>query len=624
MCGICGVIDQQGVTPAIVARMRDTLTHRGPDDAGAYLNPDCTVGLGHRRLSIIDLSAMGHQPMQNETGAVQIIFNGEFYSYRDFIPELKNKGHIFRSNSDTEVIIHLYEEYGLDFVQKLRGMFAIGLWDESRKRLVLARDRVGIKPLYYTVVNGFLAFSSEIKALLTHPKVSKEINFKALNEYFALGYIPGELSIFASIKKLPAGHLLVHENGEFDIIKYWDLDSNVSPNAYSLEENLERLEYKVEEAVRLRMIADVPLGVFLSGGVDSSLVACMMARNSSLPIKTFSIGFSDKKKNELSYARQVADHIGSEHYEYVVEPDALEVVQSLVDQFDEPFADSSAIPQFYVSKMARQHVTVALGGDGGDELFGGYKWYTWVKQGVDLSHKLGALAGPASSLGTLLPNFMHGRHFLERLNKPAAGQYTRRIGYFNESERTQLFTPQTKSFINISLPEKRTAAWFDYQGDVLHAMQRLDFYQYLPDDILTKVDRTSMLVSLEARVPLLDHQLVEFAFSLPIEQRIHAGKKKYILKLLAKKFLPPDFPLERKQGFSIPLAKWIKTDIQPMFRQIRSSQALWTLLDRNYVDQLCQEHLNGHRDRSPQLWAVLCFGLWFMKWEAGFHEKYFG
>jgi asparagine synthase (glutamine-hydrolysing) len=609
MCGICGIVDPKGVETKTLHAMRDVMLHRGPDDAGSFINLDHTVGLAHRRLSIIDLSPNGRNPLPNEDGSIQIVFNGEFYNYREFIPELKQRGHVFYSDTDTEVIVHLYEEYGLSFVDRIRGMFALAIWDEAKRKLILARDRVGIKPLYYTVKNNALAFASELKGLQFSGSHHK-INPVSLDFYFALGYIPNPLSIYSDIHKLQPGHFLIWDDGKITDEEYWHLPS--PGNTLSLSENelLDCLQDQVEDAVKLRLIADVPLGVFLSGGVDSSIVACVMSKFSNSPVKTFSIGFKEDKFNELPYARQVAAHIHSEHHELIVEPDASSIIRTLVRQFDEPLADSSAIPQFYVSQLARQFVTVALGGDGGDELFGGYNWYSWVNEGVRLSQLLGPFAKIASAGSAYWPQNFPGRNFLERLGHSPFDQFKKRIGIFDYRERLNLFAPDLLNSLPVNEVDKTLQQWFGGNPGLLDAMQRTDFHLYLPEDILTKVDRTSMLVSLEARVPLLDHRLVEFAFAVPQKYKIHGKVKKYLLKRLAQRLLPADYPLERKQGFSIPVARWLRNELAPFFTSILENDRLREHINLDYVKILYKEHRAGGRDHSARLWAVLCWGLW--------------
>lgn len=611
MCGIAGILDKNRVGREVLEQMCSSLYHRGPDDEGVYLNKDSVVGLGHRRLSIIDLSSQASQPMSNENGKVWLVFNGEFYNYQDYRLWLQERGHKFKSRSDSEMVIHLYEELGLSFLKKIRGMFALGLWDEDKKRLLLARDRVGKKPLYYASTNNAFAFASEIKALLKVPNISREIDLDALNFYFAFGYIPQALSIFRDIRKLPPGHYLIYQRGEIEVKRYWDLPAEGELVGVSEEELLSRLEELLEESVKLRMISDVPLGVFLSGGVDSSIVAALMAKHSSEPIKTFSIGFDEDKYNELPFARKVAQYIGSDHHEFIVKPDAAEVITKLANQYDEPFADSSAVPTYYVSKMAREHVKVVLSGDGGDELFAGYNWYWWVKEGELLSRALGPLSNLVGGFARMLPKEVRGKHFLERIGLNGAEQFIRRVSIFDEEQRRFLLNRTVLGETDHRLPEKSVLNCFGNDvGDSVAKMQRFDFKFYLPDDILVKVDRASMLVSLEVRAPLLDHLVCEFSFKVPEYFKLRGRTKKYLLKQLARRLLPADFPLERKQGFSIPLREWMSSDLSEMFGSVLFYSNLGDYIDMGYVTGLFKEHAEGRVNHGARLWSILMFGLW--------------
>ncbi len=610
MCGICGIINPNGVDKEILLAMREAMIHRGPDDDGVYLNHDRTAGLGHRRLSIIDLTINGRNPIANEDGQIQIILNGEFYNYKDYTDQLKKKGHHFHSNTDTEVALHLYEECGIDFLQKMRGMFALAIWDERKQELILARDRVGIKPLYYSIIGNGMAFASEIKALLRYPKVDRELNPEALNAYFMLGYIPNPISIYKNVHKLKPGHVLIWRDGQINLQEYWKLPMEFNEVNQPEDELLDNLQALIEDAVRLRLISDVPLGVFLSGGVDSSIVACTMSKFSSQPVKTFSIGFKESEYNELRYARRVAEHIGAEHHELILEPEASKTLVELVRQFDEPFADSSMLPQFYVSRMAREHVTVALGGDGGDELFGGYNWYSWVLEGENINHVLGPLAKAGPAVKKYWPDWVPGKNHIGQIGQNPYDQFTQRVNIFDGLERSKLLSNDLKQSMTLNDPIEFMQCEFRQGNGLLDEMQRTDFHTYLPEDILTKVDRTSMLVSLEARVPLLDHLLVEFAFSLPDKYKINTGTKKYILKKLARRMVPEGFPLERKKGFSIPVAYWLKKDLASLINMVLSNEEIWNYLDKSHTTRLFREHQIGFINHGAQLWAILCFGLW--------------
>lgn len=609
MCGICGIINlnEKPVEGRTLIQMRDTVIHRGPDDAGIFI--DNNVGLGHRRLSIIDIEG-SHQPMSNEDGTVWITYNGEIYNYKELREFLIKKGHKFKTKGDTEVLIHLYEEYGENMVEKLNGMFSFAVWDKKRERLILARDRVGIKPLYYYYKGGNFAFASEIKSLFQHPKISKDIDFDALNLYFAFGYIPQNYSIFKDIRKLLPGHMLIYQNGNMRVSRYWNFTTDDELNGNECE-LLDQLYTLLKESIKLRMVSDVPIGVFLSGGIDSSIIATIMASLSSKPIKTFSIGFQEAKYNELPYAREIAKHISSDHHEFIVKINAMEILDKISQQYDEPFADSSAIPTYCVSKMAKDYVTVVLSGDGGDELFGGYNWYSWVKSGVEFSKRFTLFANILGKVGQLLPNGMEGKHYLERLGKDETEQFWRRVFIFEDEARKHLLKKSLIDDSKLRLPENTLYTYFNsLNTDIVKKMEWTDFKFYLPEDILSKVDRASMLVSLETRVPFLDHNICEFAFKVPSEFKIRKGIKKYLLKKLAKRILPKDFPLERKQGFSIPLKEWMQKDLAPTVKEVAFHPTVKTFINTDYVLKILMEHKSGKVNNSAKLWSVLMFGLW--------------
>lgn len=603
MCGICGWIDNKPVNTVILESMTQELRHRGPN-AQQIIAFD-NVGLGHTRLSIIDLSENANQPMHNEDESLWLVYNGEFYTFKVYQQELIKKGHRFISNTDSEVLLHLYEEEGPKFVKILRGMFAFGLWDGKQKQLMLARDRVGEKPLYYFHRGGTFLFASELKALLKHPAVDREICPEAIRYYFMLGYIPRQLSIFKSINKLLPGNYLIYKNGQITTYPYWTLPSVGCSDSESEEECTETLRNKLEESVKLRLISDVPLGVFLSGGVDSSIVATLMAHHSSKPVKTFSIGFEEAKYDELPYARQVARHIGSEHHEFLVRLDQTEILEKLIYYFDEPFADSSAVPTYYVSKMARDYVTVVLSGDGGDELFGGYNWYDWVLRRTKLDFIPFPIRKIISELSNLPTCNYKGRHFLTDLWLDEYQIFIERTRFFSDGEINHLLKFDIRCNVNSH------REFYENGGkSKLERMTRTDFSYYLPEDILTKVDRASMAVGLEARVPMLDHKLCEFAFSLPDKVKIKNGVKKYLLKKIAKELLPADFPLERKQGFSIPLTEWMQGDLGKKVLDALDVNYMRDLINPVFVEQLLQQHMTNRINQAQKLWAMLVFGLW--------------
>ena len=607
MCGICGWLDKGPVDEAILQAMTRELLHRGPDAQGIEIFKN--VGLGHTRLSIIDLSRNANQPMHNEDKSLWLVYNGEFYTFFSFKKELQSKGHRFISNTDSEVLLHLYEEEGPEFVKKLRGMFVFGIWDSKNKQLMLARDRVGIKPLYYFHKGSKFIFASELKALLRNPFVDRDVSLDAIGYYFTLGYIPRHHCIFKSIRKLLPGCYLLYKNGEVTIHSYWKLPERSGIPIKSNEEYAEEFLPILEEAVRIRLISDVPLGVFLSGGVDSSIVTTIMAQNSSQPIKTFSIGFEEAKYDELPYARQVARHVGSDHHELIVGLKQSEMIEKLVHYYDEPFADSSAIPTYYVSKMAKNYVTVILSGDGGDELFCGYNWYDWVLRRRKL-HFIPYFIRKTSSLLGNLPSWNYrGKRFLNDLCLDEYQLFMIRTRFFSGDEISKLL----KFEINTRLNEYEH--FYKNAGQsAIDRMTRTDFSYYLVDDILTKVDRASMAVALEARVPLLDHKVCEFAFSLPETAKIKSGIKKYLLKKIAKKLLPSGFPLERKQGFSVPLQKWLIGPLGDKVMESITGGCIRDMINAEFVDQMLREHRATKNNHDQKLWAILVFALWGNKY----------
>ncbi len=563
MCGIAGIVRADGgIEEEEIVAMRDTLTHRGPDDAGCHLTADRRVALGHRRLSIIDLSSHGHQPMSNETGTIWIVYNGEVYNFPALRAELSAK-HRFRSRTDTEVLLHAYEEWGIDFLERLRGMFAFALWDGRQRRLLLARDRLGIKPLYYGQIGASFLFASELKAI-TRCFPSLPLDESALYDFLTYLYIPTPKTPYRDVRKLPAGHYLLWEEGRTTLAPYWELTCR--PSGITREEEaVEALEHLLDEAVRLRLVSDVPLGLLLSGGVDSSGVtalACRHLQGKGGKVHTFSVGFDDAAFTETPYARIVAERYGTEHVEQHVDL-ALgrQVYARLHAMYDEPFGDTSAIPTFLVSEVARRHVTVVLSGDGGDEVFGGYTRY---REMLEASGPLpvGRLLGPAwrsriirGFLGHY-PARWRGRYrFLRTLLDPLEA-YCMLMGGILKEEKAFLLRPEiVRRFRDYD------DYWFFREHwiadlDPFTRLQYLDLKTYLPDDILTKVDRASMAVSLEVRVPILDHEVVAFAFSLPVAVRNPGNRPKYLLKRMLAPFLPETILERRKQGFAIPLSRW--------------------------------------------------------------------
>ncbi len=620
MCGIAGKLHfdtTRSVSPQLIRDMCATIVHRGPDDEGIYT--DGPVGLGMRRLSIIDLAG-GQQPIANEDQTVWVVFNGEIYNYRELRPGLEAKGHHFATNSDTEVIVHLYEEFGERFAEHLRGMFAIALWDKTRETLVLVRDRLGKKPLYYAEHEGRLVFGSELKTLLVD-HIPRDIDPQALHEFLSYNYIPGPRSIFRVAKKLQPGHVLTARRGRLTIAPYWQPELAIKPESRTrpVASYVEQLTEILKDSVRYRLISDVPLGVFLSGGVDSSTLVAMMREVSSERIKSFSIGFEDESFNELPYAREVARHFETDHYDLVVKPDALDLLPKLVRFFDEPFADSSAIPVYYLSELARRHVTVALGGDGGDELFAGYETYAAYKMAEWYRRLPRSLRNLAPRLVAQLPvshakvsfDYKAKRFIQGALLPPERGHYAWKE-IFSDEMKKQLYAFTTAEPLQdpFQVFEREFAAC--RHAPMLSQLQYVDQRVYLPDDILVKVDRMSMAHSLEVRAPLLDHKLVEFALTIPPELQLKGLKKKYLLKRALAHHLPAKVLSRKKAGFNVPIPSWLRHDLRDYVQDVMSERRLREqgLFDPGYVHQLIRDHQDMKVDYSRNLWGLLVFTLW--------------
>jgi asparagine synthase (glutamine-hydrolysing) len=618
MCGIAGIVGasrSDRIEEAAVRRMCNAIVHRGPDDEGILARQN--TGLGMRRLSIIDLSG-GHQPIFNEDGTAWIVFNGEIYNFPELRPDLQAKGHRFSTHTDTETIIHLYEEMGSDCVQKLRGMFAFALWDEKRQKLLIARDRLGKKPLHYALRRGRLYFASEIKSILAVAPELAEVNRAALLQYMYLGYVPDPATAFRGIHKLPPGHLLEFERGEVRIRKYWDLPHYATHQPASEEECLEELESRLAEAVRIRLISDVPLGAMLSGGTDSSTVVALMARASSKPVKTFAIGFKQADFDESQYARIVAEKFATDHHELILEPDVVGTIEKLTGSLEEPFADSSMLPTYFISCLARQHVTVALSGDGGDELFAGYERYGIQQK----RERFAAIPQTLSRLYRqhvfpLMPKGMRGRQLSYNLSLPWRERYADEMCFIPAFEREMpLLTPEFRATIAESGdPQDILLRYFEQAPatDPLSQTLYVDTKTYLVEDILTKVDRMSMLTSLEVRVPLLDHEFVEWVTALPPEWKMRGGQQKYILRKLAERVgVPKEVLYRRKQGFALPLVHWMRNEMRELIMTVLLEPRT---LQRGYFDaagvrRLLDEHFSGRRDRSSAIWRLLIFELW--------------
>jgi len=651
MCGICGIYHFSSPLPdpAVIEKMTGTLAHRGPDGQGFFFNSqvgpftanakECSrisgtgnVVLGHRRLSIIDLAG-GHQPLCNEDATVWVTYNGEIYNFRDLIRELAGKGHRFKTNCDTEVIVHAWEEWGEHCLEKFRGMFAFTIWDSRNDILFLARDRLGIKPLYYYVDKDKLIFGSEIKAILAAGNIPRQIDPYALSDYFHLLYVPAPRSIFRGICKLPAGHFCRIENRRFsDPIRYWDLSFAKVNTVRSESEWCERIIEKLRESIKIRLVSDVPLGAFLSGGVDSSAVVALMSGLMNEPVKTSSIGFREDVFNELHYAEQIVKQYRTDHYQQVMEADAVGLLEKLAWYYDEPFADSSAIPTYLVSKITRNRVTVALSGDGGDENFAGYRRYYFDYLENRLREKIPATIRSTliASLARLypkadwLPRMFRAKTLLSNLAmSPVEGYYNSMswFGPFGDDMLSADIRAELSGYSPLQLFERHDR---EFAGDdALSRIQYIDIKTYLVDDILTKVDRASMANSLEVRVPLLDHEFMELAARIPSSLKLRGKEGKYILKKSLEPYLSHDILYRKKMGFSIPLAGWFRHDLKKLFADtvLDSGAIVRQYVDINVVSEMWRKHQAGTSDFAAELWAVLFFATWAERFMAGNYSE---
>ena len=597
------------------------IRHRGPDDDGFYFNG--AVGLGMRRLAIIDLKS-GQQPIHNQDRTAWIVFNGEIYNYRELRDKLEKLGHTFYTNSDTEAIVHAYDQYGADCPQHLRGMFAFAIWDERTQELFLVRDRVGKKPLLYAQVNGQFVFGSEFSALLQHPDIGKDIDFEALNHYLSFMCVPAPLTAYQAIRKLEPGHSLRYRKGDIKIERYWQPDFSDKLDI-SEQEAGERTIEILREAVKVRLMSEVPLGAFLSGGIDSSAVVALMAEESSTPVRTFSIGFEEQDFSELHHARRVAEHVGADHHEFIVRPDALEVLPILVEHYGEPYADSSAIPTYYVARETRKHVTVALNGDGGDESFAGYERYAAMRL-AERYHRIPAVLRESlvrqaielmPSSETKRSRIRDVKRFVQSASLPKVERYLRWVSVFDPEAKHELyaehFTRQTRRDSAAGMLDH----WFARANGsgIVDAALLADIMTYLPNDLLVKVDIATMANSLEARSPFLDHHVIEFAASLPEKYKLRGLTSKYLLKQILKKLLPAENLERRKMGFGVPLGHWFRGKLQPFLREtILAESALRRgLFKPAAVSRLVELHTRGERDYSHQLWTLLMLELWFRR-----------
>lgn len=645
MCGICGHVDfnGEGIGKESIERMCSLLVHRGPDDEGMvfiegnkyietkssslsyHIGKRFEVALGHRRLSIIDLSEAAHQPMPNETKSIWIVYNGEIYNFQEIRRDLEKEGHTFKSNSDTEVILHAYERWDIDCLKKFRGMFAFAIWDSKRKRLFMARDRLGKKPLVYYYKDRCLIFASEIKAILEEQKIKREINISALHHYLTYQYIPSPETIFLGIQKLPPAHYLTFDSKEgLKIYRYWKLDYYTKQqNKCDMNELSNLIWQKFEDSVRHRLISDVPLGAFLSGGLDSSLVVGMMARLSGEPVKTFSIGFEEKDFDELTYAKIISKHFSTDHHEFIVKPNAIEILPKLVWHYNEPFGDSSAIATYYVANMTKDYVKVVLTGDAGDENFAGYYRYLRSKY-VFYFTRL-----PEKIRKSLLPNFLRifsilpiNRNFINRLSdfmevlsSNQGRNYAEQIKIFNAKEKKNLYTEEfLRQVEKIDPFEYLVEKYEECEGEeLIDKLLYLDIVTYLPEDLLVKMDIATMANSLEARLPFLDHQFMEDVARIPFHLKIRGFTTKYILKKIFSNFLPKQILKRRKMGFGVPIAIWFRKQLKDYTYDILLDQKALRrgYFSREGIERLLNEHLYMRYDHSAKIWALLFLEIWF-------------
>ena len=623
MCGIVGLVrrDDKPIDEQLLRRMNDAIRHRGPDEDGYYVNH--SVGLAMRRLAIIDLKS-GQQPIHNHDRSAWIVFNGEIYNYLELRRELEKLGHTFYTNSDTEAIVHAYDQYGSECPRHLRGMFAFAIWDERKQELFLARDRVGKKPLLYAQVNGQLVFGSEFSALLLHPDVSREVRPEAIDCYLSFMCVPAPLTAYKAIRKLEPGHSLRWHNGEIKTERYWQPDFTKKLDIDEDEAGRRAVEV-LRDAVKVRLMSEVPLGAFLSGGIDSSAVVALMSQESSEKVKTFSIGFEEQDFSELHHARRVAEHVGADHHEFIVRPDAVEILPLLVEHYGEPYADSSAVPTYYVARETRKHVTVALNGDGGDESFAGYERY-FAMGFAEKYRKIPAIIRESVIRNAidLLPTsptkkskIKSAQRLLEVVGKPRVNRYMHWMSAFNTELKQPLYTEAFRQDTDAAFATSFLETWFKRANGIglVDTLLLTDLMTYLPNDLLVKVDIATMAVSLEARSPFLDHHVIEFAASLPEGLKLRGLTTKYLLKKVLRQLLPSENLDRRKMGFGVPIGHWFRGKMQPFLREVvLSEKALKRgLFQPEFVRQLIELHTRGERDYSHQLWTLLMLELWFQR-----------
>jgi asparagine synthase (glutamine-hydrolysing) len=624
MCGIAGKFNFDPTRPIDRERltaMTSVVAHRGPDADGFFVGAG--IGLGHRRLSIIDLSS-GDQPLTSEDGTIWVVFNGEIYNFAEIRTELESLGHRFRTRTDTEVIVHGYEQWGDRAVDRFRGMFAFALWDERARRLLLVRDRVGVKPLYYSATASGVTFGSEIKSLLEDPDVPRDWCAEALDAYLTLQYVPCPQTMFRAVRKLPPGHLLIAEGGRVSVKRYWDLMFTGEGQAAREDEYLEQLDALVNESVRLRLVSDVPLGAFLSGGIDSSAVVAAMAATCAGRVVTTTVGFDEQGFSELASARTVAQHLGVEQHETIVRPDIADLLPKLAWHFDEPFADSSAVPTYYVSRAAREHVTVALSGDGGDELWAGYARHRVEAWEQTARRWLGPIGRTiAGRVGGALPLGVKGARSLRHLALPPAEACARKHAYglFESDARGALYSVDFATEVRNADPFAGFRLAYDScsSQDPLDRALYVDVKTYLVDDIMTKVDRMSMAVSLEAREPLLDHKLLEFAAAVPACLKLKNGRSKHLLRRLLERRIPRAIVDRPKHGFEAPTGEWLRGPLAPMVDSLLVDGRLRErgIFDHRAVASLWRQHRDGRQDHRHRLWSLVMLELWFRQYVDG-------
>jgi asparagine synthase (glutamine-hydrolysing) len=627
MCGIAGKLTSPtggAMDPRLLERMCVALEHRGPDSRGTFV--EGPVGLGIQRLRVMDL-ATGDQPIYNEDRSVVVVLNGEIYNFKELRDDLVRRGHTFSTKGDTETIVHAYEEYGLDCVRHLHGMFAFALWDKRRRRLLIARDRIGKKPLFYSIGPSGLSFASELRSLIQDPAIARDVDPGAVDCFLAYGYVPAPYSIFSSVSKLPPAHTLVMENGRAALERYWQLDYSQKVSVSDPRELHEPILDAIRVATRKRLVSDVPLGAFLSGGIDSSAVVAAMAEASSNPVKTFSIGFDHDAFNELPQARQVAELFSTDHYEFLVRADAVEIVPRMVRHYGEPFADASAIPSFYLAEMTRRHVTVALNGDGGDESFSGYTRYVSNRLAEQLERvpaalrRAAAMAAGRHAPGEITSLTNKARRLAEGLPLDQSSRYALYVSWFKERQRAQLYTEEFAALTARS-PARDVieGPWRAASGEhILDKMLEVDVCTYLQGDLIPKIDIATMAHSLEARSPLLDHQLMEFAASIPAKFKVRGREKKWILREALRQWLPADVLDRPKRGFTPPLGHWFRNELRDLSREVLLDQRS---MARSYfkpaeVEAMLDRHHSGKTDETKRLWALFVLELWHREFIDG-------